>query len=114
MDLVLPKGMRIILPLDAIHNDPDYYPNPDEFIPERFLPEAVESRHPCAFMPFGDGPRNCIGMRFGKMQAQIGLIYLLSKFRFERCASTQVPIRISRQSFLIAAESGINLKVKKL
>ena len=65
-------------------------------------------------MPFGDGPRNCIGIRFGKMQAQIGLIYLLSKFRFERCASTQVPIRISRQSFLIAAESGINLKVKKL
>ncbi|XP_065367004.1 uncharacterized protein LOC135959837 [Calliphora vicina] len=113
-NIVLEKGLRIIIPLDSIHNDPDYYPEPDNFQPERFLPEQVQKRHPCAYMPFGDGPRNCIGMRFGKMQAQIGLISLLSKFRFDRCATTQIPLRISKLNFLVGTESGIHLKVEKL
>ncbi|NP_001352670.1 cytochrome P450 6a13-like precursor [Lucilia cuprina] len=113
-DLVLQKGLRVIIPLDSIHNDPDYYPEPEKFKPERFLPEEVQNRHPCAYMPFGDGPRNCIGMRFGKMQAQIGLVSLLTKFRFDKCERTQIPLRFSKLNFLIGTESGIHLKVEKL
>ncbi|KAM7343836.1 putative cytochrome P450 6a13 [Cochliomyia hominivorax] len=113
-DFILQKGLRIIIPLDSIHNDPEYYPEPEKFIPERFLPEEVQKRHPCAYMPFGEGPRNCIGMRFGKMQAQLGLIALLRKFRFDICEKTQIPIRISKLNFLVGTESGIHLKVEKL
>lgn len=49
------------VPTLGIHRDPDNYPNPDEFNPERFSKEAIEARHPMTYLPFGDGPRNCIG-----------------------------------------------------
>ena len=49
------------IPLLALHRDPDNYPNPDEFNPERFSKEAIEARHPMTYLPFGGGPRNCIG-----------------------------------------------------
>lgn len=113
-DIILERGLRIILPLDSIHNDADYFPEPDKFLPERFSDEEVEQRHPFSYLPFGDGPRNCIGMRFGKMQTQVGLISLLSQFKFDRCMSTQIPLRISKLNFLIGSESGIFLKIEKL
>lgn len=59
--LVIKKGTKIILPYDAIHHDPEYYPDPDEFNPERFS-SANKTKIPnFAFLPFGEGPRICIG-----------------------------------------------------
>jgi cytochrome P450 len=58
------KGSVFSVPIYAIHHSPDIYENPEEFIPERFLPDESDSRHPMAFLPFGSGPRNCLGMRF--------------------------------------------------
>jgi len=58
----LPKGQRIWVPIYAIHHDPNIYPEPDVFDPERFSEEAVQSRHAMSYMPFGDGSKNCIGM----------------------------------------------------
>ncbi|XP_061396405.1 probable cytochrome P450 6a13 [Musca vetustissima] len=113
-DIVLEKGLRVIIPLDSIHRDGDYFPEPEKFQPDRFLPEEVEKRHPFSYLPFGDGPRNCIGMRFGKMQAQIGLICLLRKFRFDRCPQTQIPMRYTKLSFLLGSEGGVYLKVTKV
>lgn len=57
----IPKGQRIWIPFLALHRDPRFYPSPDVFDPERFNEEAVQNRHPMAYIPFGDGPRNCIG-----------------------------------------------------
>ena len=56
------KGMMIWIPLYGIHYDPDIYPNPKKFDPERFNEDAVAARHRMHYLPFGDGPRNCIGM----------------------------------------------------
>lgn len=58
----LPKNQRVWIPTYAIHHDPSIYPEPDVFNPERFSEEAVQSRHPMSYLPFGDGPRNCIGV----------------------------------------------------
>jgi len=58
----VPKDQKIFIPVYAIHRDPSIYPKPDIFNPERFNKEAVQSRHPMFYLPFGDGPRNCIGM----------------------------------------------------
>jgi len=59
--LVIEKGQKIIIPSYSIHNDPKYYPNPDTFDPERFSTEEKAKRLNGTYIPFGDGPRLCIG-----------------------------------------------------
>lgn len=60
--LVIEKGQKIIIPMYNIHHDPRYYPNPQIFDPERFSPEQKSKRLNGTFIPFGDGPRMCIGI----------------------------------------------------
>lgn len=60
-DFIVEKGLKITIPVLSIHYDPKYYPDPEKFIPERFSAEAKKNRHPMVYLPFGEGPRNCIG-----------------------------------------------------
>lgn len=59
----LKKGTQIMIPNIGIHYDERYWKNPKTFDPDRFTPEEAAKRPNLAFMPFGEGPRNCIGMR---------------------------------------------------
>ena len=61
LNLAVPKGTSIFIPVYSIHHDEDLYPEPDKFDPERFDPEMEKARHSMNYLPFGDGPRNCIG-----------------------------------------------------
>ena len=58
----IPKDIKVIVPVWAIHRDSAIYPKPDEFDPERFNEENEKNRHPMNYLPFGDGPHNCIGI----------------------------------------------------
>jgi len=60
-EVTVEKGSIVVIPVFAIQCDPKYYPEPEKFDPERFSPQNRSKIHPCAFMPFGAGPRNCIG-----------------------------------------------------
>lgn len=60
-NVTIDPGVKISIPLVALQNDPQYFDNPKEFRPERFAPEEVANRHKFVYLPFGDGPRSCIG-----------------------------------------------------
>ncbi|XP_002731620.1 cytochrome P450 3A24-like [Saccoglossus kowalevskii] len=107
----IPKGMTVSVSPYVIHHDPDNYPDPEKFIPERFTKEEKEKRHPYAWIPFGAGPRNCIGMRFALIEAKIGLVRVLQKFTFEPCAETEIPPVFGKQ-LILSPPNGIKLSVK--
>ena len=96
------KGQQIDIPIYAIHHDPDYYPNPYQFNPERFMPENRHNITPYTYLPFGAGPRNCIGMRFALLEAKLCLSHIIRKYRFFPTVNTDVPLKFKR-SLLTAA-----------
>ncbi|KAJ9597092.1 hypothetical protein L9F63_027019, partial [Diploptera punctata] len=87
----LNPGDEIWIPIYAIHHDPRYYPDPDKFDPERFNEENKDKIKSFTYMPFGLGPRMCIGRRFAIMKIKILLIHLLSRFNLKVISKTQVP-----------------------
>ena len=112
--MIIKKGMSVLIPAGAIHRDERYYPNPNEFNPDNFSAEKVATRSSVEWLPFGDGPRNCIGMRFGQMQARIGLAMLLKNFQFTVCSKTPIPMEYDKENFLLSSTKGIFLQVQKL
>jgi len=109
----LDEGVRVVIPVYAIHHDPRYYPEPDRFDPERFSDEAKSFRPHFTFLPFGEGPRNCIGMRFGLLQTKLGLTVLLSNYEFSVCEKTKQPLELNPKSFITTANGGIWLKISQ-
>lgn len=62
--MVLEKGTRILITLTGIQQDPEYFERPKDYYPDHFTDENKRGRHPLAHMPFGVGPRECIGKFF--------------------------------------------------
>lgn len=84
-------GTQIFIPIYAVHRHRALWENPDAFDPERFAPEAGRMRHRYQYIPFGGGPRICIGMGFALTEAAAILAKLLPRFRFEVTAEP-VPV----------------------
>uniref|UniRef100_A0A8C0WCR7 unspecific monooxygenase n=1 Tax=Castor canadensis TaxID=51338 RepID=A0A8C0WCR7_CASCN len=105
----IPKGTVVMVPTYALHRDPKLWQEPEEFHPERFSKKNKDSIDPYIFMPFGNGPRNCLGMRFALMNMKVALIRVLQNFTFKPCKETQIPMKLSKQGFL-QAEKPIVLK----
>ncbi|KAM6156413.1 cytochrome P450 3A4-like [Erethizon dorsatum] len=96
----IPKGTVVMIPTFVLHRDPKYWQNNEDFCPERFSKKNKENIEPYAYMPFGVGPRSCIGMRFALMNMKLAIIRILQNFSLQPCKETQVPMTLSRRGIL--------------
>lgn len=78
----IPASTIVYCFIYQLHRDPEVFPDPETFNPDRFLPENSGGRHPFAFVPFSAGPRNCIGQKFALAELKIVLALLIRHYRF--------------------------------
>ncbi|XP_060696315.1 cytochrome P450 3A19-like [Hemiscyllium ocellatum] len=93
--VTVPKGTVVMVPAYVLHHDPKYWSEPEEFRPERFSKENRESRNPNIFLPFGVGPRNCIGMRFAQLMMKMALASFLQHLTIVPCQETSIPLEMN-------------------
>ncbi|XP_053332468.1 cytochrome P450 3A30-like isoform X2 [Clarias gariepinus] len=107
--LTIPKDTVVMIPIYTLHRDPKYWPDPDTFKPERFTKRNKESIEPYTYMPFGLGPRNCIGMRFAHVIIKLVVVEILQRFDVSLSEETKVPLELINTGIL-ASKHPIKLK----
>ncbi|XP_067213620.1 cytochrome P450 4C1 [Linepithema humile] len=80
---IIPAGTFMHINIYDVHRDPNFWPNPDVFDPDRFLPEKIRNRHSYSYVPFSAGPRNCIGQRFAMLELKAIIAPLVHNFYLE-------------------------------
>ncbi|XP_062397222.1 cytochrome P450 3A27-like isoform X2 [Sardina pilchardus] len=98
--VIIPKGTVVMVPNFALQRDPKFWTDPESFKPERFNKENKESIDPYSYMPFGLGPRNCIGMRFALVSLKLAIVELLQRFTINTCAETEIPLELETVGFM--------------
>ncbi|CAG9861488.1 unnamed protein product [Phyllotreta striolata] len=78
---IIPAGSSVVFGILRTHRNEKYWPDPCKFDPDRFLPEEVAKRHPCTYVPFSYGPRNCIGPKYAMMAMKSLLSTVLRKYK---------------------------------
>lgn len=136
-DLIIPKDTQLNINVFSFHRDPAYFPEPMKFDPERFSPENIKKIIPFTYLAFGkeffdfstfilclsliitfcylgDGPRKCIGGRFGLMQSKMSVAKLVANFEICTNAKTTIPMKYSPPALFLSPIDGVHLTLKKL
>nr|CAB3235869.1 leukotriene-B4 omega-hydroxylase 3-like [Phallusia mammillata] len=102
----------VMVNLWAIHRNQEVWKNPEQYDPDRFLPENVAKMHPTAFVAFSAGPRNCIGKTFAMNELKVTLSLILRKF--ELFVDEETPKPRMNPRLILRSENGIHIKLRKL
>ena len=103
---VVKKGEYIWIPVYGVQHDPDHFPEPDKFNPDRFLDNPKQIMNSGAFLSFGLGPRMCIGNRFALLEAKTLLFHVFANCELKPCSKTTIPMKLSKQGFAMTADGG--------
>ncbi|CAJ0581974.1 unnamed protein product, partial [Mesorhabditis spiculigera] len=106
---LVPKGVTVTVPVHAIQWSEKYWDKPFEFRPERF--EDPEAKKKISWLPFGLGPRNCVGMRFAEMEFKSALAALVRKFKIGKQPDAVLKTRL--QLILMRPLNGVNITLEK-
>lgn len=104
----IPKGTDVFVSTWAMHRDPSLWPDPTRFDPDRFLPERVKARSRWAYLPFGGGPRSCVGDHFAMAEASIALASLVRRVEIDALAD-DFPLTVP---FTLTAKGPIPARVR--
>lgn len=91
----IPADMGVIISQYVVHRHPDFWPDPEQFRPERHTPEQSAARHRFAYLPFGAGPRQCIGNEFALMEGQLALATIAQAYELELVEEQRVGLEVA-------------------
>lgn len=111
--VTIDKGTVVHIPVYSIHNDPEYFPDPTTFDPDRFESVDVKTlRDQGLYFPFGNGKRMCLGMRFSTLQIKALMVEIVSNFEISVNPRTKEPIIVKPKDFLYLAINNVYLDYK--
>ncbi|XP_066150434.1 cytochrome P450 6k1-like [Euwallacea fornicatus] len=113
-DLIIEKGTPVYMSTFGLHYNPEYFPEPEKYIPERFEDKSKINSDGLFYVPFGEGPRICIGNRFGILAVKTGLSLILSKYRVVPTDRTPIPIKFEVKSLVLQSTVGVPLQFEPL
>lgn len=105
---------QIVIPVYSIHHNHQIYPQPDVFDPNRFSSVEIKSRHPAAFLPYGLGPRKCIGQNCAMMYVKMAMTSLLLSYEFSVNDKTELPVQFDPKNLKIDVKNGLWLNVVRV
>ncbi|XP_028048380.1 cytochrome P450 9e2-like isoform X1 [Monomorium pharaonis] len=112
-NVIIEPDNVLLFPAYALHHDSKYFPNPSKFDPERFSEQNKDNILPYSYLPFGEGPRKCIGNRFALMETKILIARLLQKFTLKTTEKTVEPIVFSKNEFSLHPVNGFWISLEK-
>ena len=106
----IPVGANVVMSTWVMHRDARYFPEPEKFDPDRWLPETAQKLPKFAYFPFGGGPRQCIGAAFAMMEATLLLATIAQRFQFRAEAGHVVT---PSPSFTLRPKHGVRMRLEK-
>ena len=111
-DLIIPIGTEIVVPVAAIHKDPDFWESPENFNPQRFSSQNKGKIKSGTYLPFGSGPRHCLGMNYARLHIKITITHILRNYELHNFEN--LPKVMKRpHPFAFLPSEGLKLKFSK-
>jgi len=112
--IAVEKDCAVQIPIPVIHRDPRYFPDPEKFIPERFLKDHGSDSNTQAFLGFGQGPRSCTGRRLATLSIMMTMAHILRIFKITACNGTPSVLKFKPgQFFMPMTEKPISVNLSR-
>ncbi|GFS68171.1 cytochrome P450 4c3, partial [Nephila pilipes] len=109
----VPKGSTLILPPILLHKDPEIFPDPEKFDPDRFSAENSINIQEYAYIPFSVGPRNCIGQRFAMLEMKAMISTIFRSYRVQSLDPRDVALPVMQGTLRSSIPIRVRIRPRK-